>query len=57
METVSLVVTILVAAVGATWVVSTQLSKIQIALASLVERVRQHEADIIDLKKARTRRR
>ena len=55
METVALIVTIVVAAVGATWVLSTNLSSIQSAISSLVARVNQHDADIIDLKKNRAR--
>ncbi len=54
---IALIVTVVCSAVGATWVLSTHLSSIQVAISSLVERVKQHDADIIDLKKARSRRR
>lgn len=57
MDTVALVITIATAAIGATWVLSTQLSSIQSAIAVLASKVNQHEADIIDLKRARARRR
>ena len=53
METIALIITIVVAAVGATWVLSTNLSSIRSAISSLVARVNQHDADIIDLKKRR----
>ncbi len=52
-DLVILVVTIALAAVGGTWVLATHLSSIQVAIGNLVERVKQHDADIIDLKKVR----
>ncbi len=56
LETISLIVTIIGAAIGGTWVISTHLGQIQVAIASIVERVKQHDADIIDLKKRRNAR-
>ncbi len=57
METAALILSIVCTAVGATWVLSTHLSSIQTLLASVVEQVKQHEADIIELKGRSKRRR
>ena len=57
MDTLALIVTIAGAAVGATWVLSAQLSSIQSAISALVARVDHHDAEIIDLKKRRNSRR
>ena len=56
-NTIALVLTIVGAAVGATWALSTQLSSIRSAIASLVEKVSQHDAKIINLEKRRNQRR
>lgn len=52
-ESLPVIITILCTAVGATWVVSSYLATMSSSIASLVARVNQHEADIIDLKKHR----
>lgn len=56
-ETLAVIATIVIASIGATWVLSTNLSSIQSAVSSLVARVNQHDADINDLKRARSKRR
>ena len=53
----TLVFTIVAAAIGATWVLGLKLSSISSAISSLVARVDKHDAEIIDIKKARGGRR
>ena len=54
-QTLSLILAIVGAAVGATWVLTSKLSAIQVAISSLVSRVDNHEAKIINLEKRRRR--
>lgn len=54
---VTLVFSIFAAAIGATWILGLKLSSISSAISTLVARVDKHDAEIIDIKKARRSRR
>lgn len=56
-DTVALILSISGAACAGTWTIHAKLAQIQVLLATLAAKVENHDAQIIDLKKAKETRR